>query len=115
MLYTVCPVLSIIKKHGPELAEDELTTVRKNLEALNVNVDHNLVRNEVHQQARTHTPLPVGCFRVGGGSGGLQESLVCKVATTTYQHCFGMIYKSIVSCIIFSYLISFLFDMLMAH
>ena len=41
-----------IKKHGPELAEDEVTTVRKNLEALNVNVDHNLVRHSVHQLAR---------------------------------------------------------------
>lgn len=32
------------EKHGPELAEDELTTVRKNLEALNVTVDHNLIQ-----------------------------------------------------------------------
>ncbi|XP_028394093.1 dynamin-like 120 kDa protein, mitochondrial isoform X2 [Dendronephthya gigantea] len=37
-------LLQIDEKHGPELAEDELTTVRKNLEALNVAVDHDLIK-----------------------------------------------------------------------
>lgn len=32
------------EKHGSKLAEDELTTVRKNLETLNVNVDHDLIQ-----------------------------------------------------------------------